>query len=63
MDRKVGIIFRAYLSLSDAQKSELIQTMNDYNGGTIEKKIALSHSAMRVDLGPVSGGGCPLCGK
>lgn len=63
MDRKVAAVFRAYLSLDEAQKRELIRTMNEYIEGTLEEKSTLRASAIKVDVGPLSSGGCPFCGK
>lgn len=57
MDRKVAAAFRAYLNLDNAQRSEFVSTLNEYNQGTLEHKSSLRASAIKVDVGPLSSGG------
>ena len=65
MDRQTAIVLQAITKLSPSQRAVLVRHWNEYTEGATETKTRIvneSKHAMRVDVGPLSGG-CPLCGK
>lgn len=66
MDRATATVVRGFTRLSDSQRREFIQQINEYMEGNYERKALIASAAqrdmLRVDMGPLSGG-CPCCGK
>jgi F0F1-type ATP synthase delta subunit len=65
MNKKVEVVVRGFLALTDAERSELITQINKYLNGTSEVKQSIRKSiseSLTVNFGPAPGG-CPCCGR
>lgn len=66
MNRRIATVFQGYRTLTDNERDEFIETVNEYNRAGLEKKSRMTREATeytyKVDMGPVSTG-CPCCGR
>ena len=62
MDDKVQRLLRAYMRMTDAQKSEANIELDKIRRGDNSGLRTLSERVEKMDLGPM-GGVCPYCGR
>jgi len=64
MDRDVLLVLHGFLSLTEAQKLELIKQINNYNDSSDKSTFArdIGGKVKSIDLGPLSSG-CKCCGR
>lgn len=67
MERSVALVVNGYLNLSNAQRAEFVNQINEFlEGGSASRdritKEAINKS-QRMDVGPIGSGGCPCCGR
>jgi hypothetical protein len=67
MTKRVAHVLAGYLDLSESERSEFDQALKEYKeAGYYEKerlKKSIQERRASIDLGPVSSGRCPCCGR
>jgi hypothetical protein len=66
MNAKVRKVFSGWMSLSDAERRVLAESVREFEQGSEYAKRSLRESTrdaiMKMDTGPL-GSGCPCCGR
>lgn len=66
MNKKSALVLRGLLELPKADRQEAIEMAQEFDrlnmSNQKEKAIKLSES-VKAEIGPLSGGFCPCCGK
>jgi len=63
---KVELVFRGFTKLSDEERKKFIEKVKEFiNKDSTEKReiTASINKSLRIDPGPIGGGGCPCCGR
>jgi len=64
MNNKTERVFRGYLDLTPSEKADLREEIRKYENFTeAEQDYRRRETIRKIDLGPLSQGGCPCCGR
>jgi hypothetical protein len=69
MSSKATRAMKVFLGLSDSEKSEFIDQLNEYQKGdgqlrkSINTRVLKEESTPMVNFGPIPGAHCPYCGR
>ena len=56
-------MFRGYVALNDTEKRDLLQEIRKYDRLDESEQYERHREIQKIDLGPLSQGGCPCCGS
>lgn len=64
MDIQTGQVFKGFLGLTEKQKQDLIDALNDYykQPANVQRQIK-EYYTKRADLGPLASNICQYCGR
>ncbi|HEV2371604.1 MAG TPA: hypothetical protein VGS19_05475 [Streptosporangiaceae bacterium] len=68
MDADTAALVRVYLGLTPAQQDEAAAIISEYSRGDSQTRERIAREcgltgSRRIDVGPVTNGPCPLCGR
>lgn len=65
MNKKVELVYKGFLTLSAAERDELIKAINTYINSTYKERSDLEevYKTRRITLGPLPSDTCPCCGR
>lgn len=69
MSAKATRAMKVFLQLSDSEKAELINLINEYQGGETNLRKSLTDRVLKeerspmINFGPLPGSTCPYCGR
>lgn len=62
MENKTKLLFKAYLALSESEKTAFEKQLKEYQSKGLFEKRTFSETFSK-SLGPIMGASCPVCGK
>lgn len=64
MSKQADLVLAGFIRLTEEEQQQVKDRIDDYLRASKAKKIILNETILsKVNLGPLSQGGCPCCGK